>query len=307
MRKFIIRTLLFLAFMFVIDRMAGMALHYLSVHPKGGMTFHRNHLTNQITEDVLVMGSSRARFHYDPKVVTEMTGLSCFNCGEDGHGILLFYAWWKLISQRYHPRLVIYDISPQYDLFTRDNHRDLGLLRRFYDDREEIKTLFHDVDSTEKLKMLSLMYRYNSSFTELAADYVHPFTETTSDGFIPVDKTIKPKKVYDKPRFSRTLTFDSLKLHYFEKFILEKGSTKLVFVASPIFDGMNTEAFAPAIDICKRYDIPFYDFSNDPRFVGVPKYFRDTNHLNAIGAATYTRLLMEKLIEGGYLKEDGAP
>ena len=138
MRKFIIRTLLFLAFMFVIDRMAGMALHYLSVHPKGGMTFHRNHLTNQITEDVLVMGSSRARFHYDPKVVTEMTGLSCFNCGEDGHGILLFYAWWKLISQRYHPRLVIYDISPQYDLFTRDNHRDLGLLRRFYDDREEI-------------------------------------------------------------------------------------------------------------------------------------------------------------------------
>ena len=104
-----------------------------------------------------------------------------------------------------------------------------------------------------------------------------------------------------------TVCLYDISCHYFEKFILEKGSTKLAFVASPIFDGMNTEAFAPAIDICKRYDIPFYDFSNDPRFVGVPKYFRDTNHLNAIGAATYTRLLMEKLIEEGYLKEDGAP
>ncbi|MBO4822425.1 MAG: hypothetical protein J5548_13295 [Prevotella sp.] len=307
MRKFIIRTLLFLAFMFVIDRMAGTALHCLSIHPRGGMTLHRNHLTNQITEDVLVMGSSRARYHYDPKVVTEMTDLSCFNCGEDGHGIMLFYAWWKLISQRYYPKLIIYDISPQYDLFKGDNHRYLGLLRRFYDDREEIKALFYDVDCTEKWKMLCQMYRYNSTFMELIADYVYPFTETTSDGFIPIDQVIKPKKEYDKPRFSHTLTFDSLKLSYFDKFIQEKGPTKLVFVASPIFDGMNTEAFTPAIDICKKYNIPFYDFSNDPRFMGVTKYFRDTNHLNVTGAATYTRLLMEKLIEEGCLKENSAP
>ena len=305
MRKFIFRILLFLAFMFVIDRMVGTVLNYLSQHPKGGMTYHRNYLTNYTSEDVLVLGSSRARYHYDPKVVTDMTGLSCFNCGEDGNGILLFYAWWKLITQHYQPQLAIYEVTPQYDILAGDNYKFLWRLRRVYDDQEEIKTLFDDVDSNEKWKMFSQMYRYNSTFTELAADYIYPLANNPADGYVPRKEVINPKTGYGKPRFSYALTYDSLKLDYMGKLAREKGTTKLVFVASPIFDGMNPEVFKPIWELSEKYGVPFFDYSNDARFVGKAVYFRDTNHLNATGAEAFTRCLMEKLMEEGLVKKKG--
>ena len=283
--------------MFVVDRIEGLVLNYLSSHPRGGLTLHRNYLTDYCSEDVLVFGSSRARYHYVPKVISDSIGLSCFNCGEDGNGIILFYAWWKIISQRYHPKLLIYDVIPQYDILEGDNYKYLWRLRRFYD-REGISSLFNKVDPHERWKMNSIMYRYNSTFTELAADFIYPFTQTTKDGYVPCSGNVEESRSEGKKRFADAeLVFDSLKLEYLEKLINEMGSTNLLLVASPIFDGMNYDVFEPVRLLSEKYGIPFLDYTNDPRYVKNRLYFRDTNHLNATGAEIFTCGLMHDLPE----------
>ena len=297
MKKLLRNILLFLFILFIVDRVGGLVFGYLSSHPRGGMTLHRNYITDHTSEDILIFGSSRARYHYVPAVITDSTGLSCFNCGEDANGIILFYAWWNIINQRYHPKLLIYDIIPQYDILEGDNYKFLWRLRRFYD-REGVRSLFKDVDPYEQWKMFSMLYRYNSTFTELIADYFHPLILTTKDGFVPCAGNVDKSRAGDKKRFEDTkLVFDSLKLAYLEKFIKEMKSTKLLIVASPIFEGMNSDVFEPVRRLCDRYDVPFIDYTNNPKYVKNSMYFRDLNHLNTKGAETFTSDLMHDLPE----------
>ena len=295
MRKFIVRTLLFLAIMFVTDRIAGAVLGYIASHPRGGQTLKRNYLTDFTHEDVLVFGSSRAHYHYNPRVVTDSLGLSCFNCGEDSNGIILFYSWWEMISRRYHPQLLIYDVYPQYDVVANGNYEFLFRLKRFYD-RPGISAVFDDVEPRERWKMMSMMYRYNSSFTELAADFTLPLVAGTKDGFVALEGTVPPERSTGRIRYADMgVQIDTLRLTYIEKLIDDLGPTRIIFVASPIYDGMNPKIFEPVEAISKKYGIPFLDYTNDPKYVRHVEYFKDLNHLNNIGADLFTQDLMRDL------------
>lgn len=292
MRKFIVRILLFLAIMFVIDRLVGSVLNYASSHPKGGMTYRRNYISDYCKEDVLVFGSSRAHYHYNPQIIADSLGLSCFNCGEDAMGIVLYYAWWKLISHRYHPKMVIYEVTPQYDIRKSENNLFLWRLRRYYN-REGIEEIFDKVDSSEQWKMLSWMYRYNSCFAELAADVINPLKMGGDEGFVGVNRIMKSVPAKGKPWYKgKKVTRDSLKMEYFEKMINEMGPTQLVFVVSPYFFGANDSVFEPIREISRKYDIPFLDYSNDPTFLRKKECFFDKSHLNAHGADLFTRELV---------------
>ena len=285
----------FLAIFFVIDRLAGMALNYVSTHPRGGMTAHRNYITDHTNEDILVFGSSKARYGYNPQIVTDSTGLTCFNCGEDGSGIILFYAWWKIISHRYHPKVLIYDVHPQYDTLEGDNYECLWRLRRFYG-RDDIRPLFDSVEPREKWKMLSMMYRYNSTFTELAADFIHPVNSSTPNGYVPRTGRINPNRPMEKPWYDGVaLTFDSLRLACLEKLANEMGPTHLVFVSTPVYFGMNPDTYNPIRELCTKHDLLFLDYVNDPDFLMKPDFFNDRNHLSSTGADAFTRRLIKDL------------
>ena len=295
MRKFIVRILLFLAIMFVIDRLVGSVLNYASSHPNGGMTYRRNYISDYSKEDVLIFGSSRAHYHYNPQIIADSLGLSCFNCGEDAMGIILYYAWWKLISQRYHPNFIIYEVTPQYDIRKTRNNTYLWRLRRYYD-REGIGDIFNQVDPLERWKMLCWMYRYNSTFTELAADIVHPLKLEGDKGFVGVNRNLKKQDGKGKPLFyGMTIQEDSLKLNMFEKMIQERGSTQLVFTVSPSFYGVNDTVYTPIKELCQKYDIPFLNYSNSPKYLKKEQYFFDSYHLNSEGANVFTCELVEDI------------
>lgn len=295
MRKYIIRFFAFLALFFVIDRAAGFVLNYIAENPRGGMTLRRNYINDHCHEDVLVFGSSRAHYHYNPKVVTDSLGLSCYNCGENANGIILFYAWWKMITQRYYPKLLIYDVHSLYDVLEGDNYSFLQILKRF-SGKDCVKPIINDVDPNEHWKLHCMMYRYNSTFTELAADFISPVKDDTSDGFIPLQGHVNTKHVKGKPAHSdHELKFDSLKHCYLEKLIKERGTTQLVFVVSPMFEGMNPAVFEPVEKLCRQYGIIFLNYVNDSKYKGNIDYFKDLTHLNAEGADVYTRQLMKDL------------
>ena len=300
MKRFIIRLLVFLSLMFILDRGFGVAMKYLQDHAKGGYVGHHNYILNQSNEDILIFGSSRAIHHYNPQIIEDSLGMSCYNCGQDGNGIVLFYGWWQLMKERHMPKVIIYDVNPSFDLLVGENNsKYLGWLRSEYDN-DDVKQIFEDIDPTEKYKMQSMMYRYNSKFLQNMIDYIHPIFQISPNGYLPLKGEMDRMKVKRGSDEKKEYIYDSLKLSYLESFIkdVKKQGICLVMVASPVWYGKSEKEFASLAAMCNKYGIPFVNYSNDTLYVRNDEMFKDGNHLNAHGADEFTKdLIIELLTE----------
>lgn len=295
MKKFLLKLALFFVALIVVDRALGMVFSYMGDHAKGGYIGHHKYVTDKTNEDILIFGSSRAIHHYNPQIITDSLGMSCYNCGQDGNGIILFYGLWQMIKQHHKPKMIIYDVSTSFDLYEGEsNQRYLGWLRADYD-RPGIKEIFAEIDPTERYKMMSFLYRYNSKFMQNITDYVHPIFAIEGNGYLPLKGEMDTMKIKKPDEVGRIPAYDKTKLDYLIKLIDDAKDVKICFVASPIWYGMNRETFKPIKDICIAKCIPFVDFSNNSKYVQKNKFFSDGSHLNALGADEFTKDLIAEI------------
>jgi len=284
MKQFLIKTGIFLLLVIIIDRGLGHALSYI-VHKS--------------LDDILVFGSSRAIHHYNAAMIRDSLGLSCYNCGQDGEGIILFYGWWQIIKQRYDPKVIIYEVTPAYDLSANDNAKHLGWLKGLYDN-DVIKREFDDIDTKERYKMMSLLYRYNSRFHQIMIDYLHPIHNITL-GYLPVNRELDPLRVKTKAdekkdnEVGEEIKLDSLRLQYFNDMIQKAGNTKFVFVYSPTWYGSYDLSLDTIKNLARKYHFEFLDFSHDDKYVHHNEFFYDGSHMNARGADEFTKDLIKEL------------
>lgn len=295
MKRFVIKIAFFFALVIVADVLFGFALGYFAQHAKGGFTQRDAYICDSLETDCLLMGSSRCVRHYNPQIITDSLGISCYNSGQMGNGIILNYGRLRMIDERKRPKVVIYDIYPDVDFFIGDdNHRYLTWLKQHYE-RDGIAGIFESVDPTEKYKMVSQLYRYNSRIIELMADYLHPISDAKVDGFVPLKGELNRTKIKMDVGKGEASVVDKVKLDYINKLIDELDGVKLYFVVSPIWYGMDTLQFQPVKEICRERGIPFVDFSNDPKYVHHDEYFKNGNHMNARGADEFTKDLVTVL------------
>ena len=292
MKRFLLKLGLFFALILVADIALGGALGYLANHAKGGFTQRDAYICNRLETDFLLMGSSRCVRHYNPQIITDSLGLSCYNTGQMGNGIILNYGRLRMMDERQKPKVVVYDINPEFDLLVGDdNHRYLTWLKQHYD-REGIDEIFESVDKTEKYKMCSQMYRYNSRIIELLTDFLHPISNARSNGFSPLKGEIDKTKIRAVSKEKKMPKVDSVKLEYINRLIDELEGSKLYFVVSPRWYGMDSIQFKPIMEVCKDRGIPFIDFSNNPKYIHHDEYFKNGNHMNARGADEFTKELI---------------
>ena len=303
MKRYLLQIAAFFAILTLVDVIAGMGFSYLERKTKGGFTYRDQFICNQLETDILISGSSRCVRHYNPQIFTDSLGLSCYNSGQMGNGIILNYGRIHMIDERKKPKVIIYDLHPEFDLLVGDdNHRYLTWLMSHYN-RNGIADIFESIDKTEKYKMQSRMYRYNSRIVELMADYLHPISNAREDGFQPLVGEMDKSKVRISDGSKHTYSFDSLKLNYIRKMIEECEGRELIFVVSPIWYGMDSLQFEPVKEMCAEKNIPFYDFSNTPKYVHQDVYFKDGNHMNSKGADDFTKELVNTLRRDGLLTD----
>lgn len=298
MKQFVIKLLLFIICIVAVDRAFGAMLAYMADHARGGYLAHQNYIVNKSVDDILVFGSSRAIHHYDTPFMRDSLGLKCYNCGQDGEGIILFYGWWQFIKKRHRPDLIIYEINPDYDTGVGDNTKHLGWLKGLYAD-PDIQREFDEVDPLEKYKMLSMMYRYNSRFHQIVIDYFRP-VHNIDLGFLPVDEALDPLRVRDVDEVTASVPdsvgpLDSLKLKYLSEIINDVGPEHFVFVYSPTWYGIHYPSLDAVSEFAREHGVRFIDFSTSPKFSRHNEYFYDGYHMNAHGAREFTRDLMNEL------------
>ena len=115
MKKFLLKVVLFLACVVIMDLVFGYGFSWLRSHAKGGSTANCEYIANRVEEDIIILGSSRATHHYIPQIIEDSLGMSCYNCGEEGNGVILAYGRLKMLTNRYKPQLILYEITSGYD------------------------------------------------------------------------------------------------------------------------------------------------------------------------------------------------
>lgn len=297
MKKYLFQLFILLSTIAIIDVSLGHLFKYWHGKITSGDIGKANYIANYANEDVLIFGSSRAELHYNPTIFTDSLGLSSYNCGAKGMGSVVAWARLSMILERHLPKIVILDVLPGVDIYESDKYVYLGALKTYYD-KHGIHEIFDDIDKNEKYKMLCQTYRYNSIFNTYMKDLFHPFSQISKPdslyGFRPQEGKIDPELIVLNKEY-QPQKVDSVKLKYLNRFIETAKNTLFVVVISPFWTGMDSKELAPIKELCKKNNVPFFDFSNDKKYKFNNELFMDRAHLNTKGANEFTKDLIIKL------------
>lgn len=297
MKKYVLYIALFFAIVLAIDFGFGKACDYLNAHAKGGATKQMYDLCMKDQYDILIMGSSRAHHHYVPQIFEDSLGMSCYNAGVDGNGIILMTGIYRMITQRYRPKLIIYDVEKAFDLFEykADNGctRYLAAQKPFYN-QPGIGQIFKDVSKEEYYKAHSGLCRYNSVSIPLLIDNLS-FRPMDARGYSPMSG--KMEKDPEKKETNEILIVDSLKLQYMCEFVKDvtEKDIPLIIVVSPKYGAVDSHDFEPIKEICDTYNVPFLDYYTDQEFMTHKEWFKEPMHLNDEGARRFTNCIVASI------------
>ena len=295
MKKFLINIAVFFAIVAVVDFSLGKVFYWLQSSEAKGRTQTEYYICNDLKEDILVMGSSRATHHYVAKMISDSLGVTCFNGGQDGNGILLQYGRWKMISKHHLPKVIIYDIEPSFDLMVDDNSRYIDRLKPYSIDRD-VNKYIAELFPMERFKMLSGLYRYNYKFLEIASDCVRP--SDSNYGYGPNHKQITQEMI-NRVRSGSNIIInpvDPVKIEYLQKLISEaqQNGVQVILISSPYWQGHDNFDLTAIKEIAAKLNIPFIDYVGS-KIRENPDWFADSMHLNDKGARVFTTDVIHRI------------
>lgn len=295
MKKFVLKVLLFFTCVVVMDFAFGRFFSYMRAHAKGGSTANCEYIANRCQDDIIILGSSRATHHYVPQIIEDSLGMSCYNCGEEGNGIVLAYGRFKQIVSRHRPNLVVYEVTPGYDYsYLEPDVKYLGYLKPYYG-QSFIRDIVNDFGgSLISIKMLSKMYQNSDRLLPNLVDNI--ILRDNFKGYEPLyGLKSTPIQLQKDTKISM---WDSHKLQYLERLISDAGKygIPICFVVSPRCEqGNDMTQFSPAISLCNKYNVPFINLKNCKGIFDQPSLFQDDYHLNNDGAVQYSSLFVEEI------------
>lgn len=299
MKRFLLKMALFFVLVAIIDVLCGWSFDWLRNKARGGQTLKSQYISGQCVDDILILGSSKAAHHYISQILSDSLGMSCYNCGQEGNGIVAAYARYKMVSARKLPKLIIYEVTPGYD-YLKDNGYSgyLGALRQYTNNEDVRNEYLAFSDELEKLRLFSNMYCNNSKIVPYVKDIVRATPNIF--GYEPLYGKISAsgKKNSILNSQDHTLQLDSLKYTYMERLVNEtkEKDIELLFIISPAFNpNENMTSYKPVFDLSEQYGIPVINNLECNTITGNNEMFQDLTHLNNTGAVEYSKLVAHQL------------
>lgn len=288
MEMFLKRLLLFAVIVAAAMVVVGFSLDRMK-RVAGGATARMIYINDSMRSDVVIMGSSRALHHYDPVIMSHTLHAGVYNCGEDKMGIVFNYGRFCLFKRRYMPKVIVYDIEPDYDLLFDDNVSYVAELRP-YVRNAQVRRLLTDVGVSEVLKSYIVPYWFNNRLQQVTKDCISP--DLYISGYLPymgvMDKFVSEKLPQDH--------YDALKMKYLAVLADEcDGRSCLIFTASPQLSYRSDSVFVPLEKFCAKRKIAFINHFCDTAFTKHYELFHDANHLERHGAELYTKLVAKEI------------
>ena len=296
MKKFLLKVALFFVLVAVLDVICGWGFDILRSKARGGQTHKNEYIANECVDDILILGSSKADHHYVPGVFEDSLGLTCYNAGEMGCGIIPAYVRYKMVSERKKPKLVIYEVTPGYDYLVDDGYSSyLGVIRQ-YTGNKMVRDVYTDFsDGLERLRLVSNMYRNNSKLIMNAKDLLAKPDEFK--GYEPLYGKMSTPKENSSEKLDKAVSIDMLKWLYMERLVadIKTDEVPVVFIISPSYCGLLSANYVPIIQFCEDNDVPLVNNIGNVSFVRNNEYFQDATHLNHVGAVAYSQWMAPQI------------
>lgn len=253
---------------------------------------------NELHNDVLISGGSRAWVQYDPMVLDSVLGCNAWNIGIDGSSInrqIIRYNTYCRV-QGHAPKLLIQNIDFATIGFTQDLEREQFFPFFFYD-----RQLMRDADKYEQFSWTERFipcFRYYGYRDVIMSAITGKSlgNDLLAKGFYGRDLTWDGALFEQMDTISVADNPDALAL--FDGFIcdVKESGTNVVFVYAPIYYGVTEKI--PDIDhmysmfgsIAEKHGIPVLDYNNDTICFS-QKYFYNATHLNRTGAKIFSHQL----------------
>ena len=264
-------------------------------------------MRGEVHASLVISGSSRAAYHYDPRIIGGETGLSSFNLGRDGtklHEQLDLLQ--RYLRRNPKPACVVQNL----DVMSLQGNEDVT------DPKQYLSWLSDDeiYQPLRKQKRHFLVYRWlpivglarEGGMSAAVEGWLlpHAAEHDALRGYCPQDLTWNQ----DFDRFKALhpsglkLGIDARKEALLGQLIelCQTNQIKIVLVYSP--DYLESRAFFQDRDevlqdfkrIAEHYHVPLWDFSGE-LMCADRKFFYNSQHLNRSGASAFSKTLGERL------------
>ena len=300
--KLILRTAYILCALVLCDRLIGSAIDFLYFRQACGPSCRLTYILDKSDADVIILGASRARFHYVSEILADGLGQSCYNTGMSGEGLPYSLAAFRAITKRYSPRIIILDVPHLLTRLESDYSR-LNCLLPYYRSHPEIRSIVNLRSAFEAEKLvLSRIYPFNSLIlTILGHDFASrdELSEPDHKGYEPLPARMSLSTADGKRDNSGGMSKSEPSAEYvamLQEIIsgCKEMGIRLVLAASPVYTHKIEDADAYE-DIAAANQVPFFDYSADTGFRGRPELFYDDYHLSDEGARLFSRILADRL------------
>ena len=295
-KSFFIKLLIACLGFIIADKGIGSLMHHFYGRIHHGEQGRLTYTIDSTDQSMLIIGSSRAAHHYVSAIISNNLHLSCYNAGKDKQGLFYNLAILKMVLHRYCPHYLILDLSPVSFATGEESLDELSVLLPYYSQHPEIKEILEKRSKWEWLKLSSSLYKHNSLLLQIAFNNLSKGNDSgIVGGYIPNLFTMakpyiqpfSPEQVAGSP--------DSAIVGAFEELVnmTRQAGCQLTIVASPLFLPLQEESSTLLLagQICRQQNIPFFDYTRSPAFIGNETYFSNEAHLNNAGAAVFSQLL----------------
>lgn len=293
-------TILFLL-MVTIDMLLGSFLKkvYFSIHT--GLYGNLTYIIEESKEDIIILGSSRAFHHYNSEIIERRTGLSTQNAGYSGQSTVFYNAIFKSILRRHVPKIVVLDMIPYSVGNYSDSFEKLTCLLPYYGEHEETTDIIYRISPLERYKVISSLYRYNSTPYYLLKEKIYP-TKGIKKGFKPIIGLIDSTK-FHKPGKIEEFELSDYQVKSLNEILLIAKERNLIVVLTISPTLYKTDIYKNLRQYLSAYadnqDVFLFDYSLTEEFKKAG-FFYDPIHMNKQGADYFSELISDDLI--GILK-----
>lgn len=249
--------------------------------------------------DILILGSSRARNHYNSKLLEAQIGQTVFNGGVSGMGLGFNKAVLLERIKVHQPKKLILDIAPNILTDTKQNEK----MHAFYPLLDIYPTFQDFMDGSPTVNFLFrnlASLKYNSSLYDLCTWYFN--LGDINDAFNPlignIDTSIKPFYYKESKNLSDLIKIQFDLLEEIVR-IARKNKIDIVLVISPSFVDFDNSGIIQSQlrNFADNNQVRIVNFSKAKSFASNKKIFYNQLHLNSVGANIFTINLSDSLSE----------
>ena len=303
--KFLLSLLILMGCYAVTDAFIGIALDRMidEVPNNGNETGAAHFAIKKVADPVLIVGSSRAKYHYYPDIISDSLGMSVYNVGRGGYYLSYHCCLINMILDRYTPDILIWDFSMDALFACGDDL--VNKFRPYYWDYDEVREVIDEKEgNVSRIKNLSNAYRYNGMavpviFRWLAGglDYDPSYGMTpivnTGHG---LDSDPHVYKGFNGPLDPARVQ----RLHDTMQRLSDAGVKVFVF-DSPSYSikdpDRDNSSESIILEECQKHGFPVFDNRETDFFLHHPEMFYDEGHLFDDGARIYSQMAAHQIAD----------